>query len=133
MTSATKVAVLGKTVNDTLFGPDVDSTGQIIRIRNQPFKVIGVMAPKGQGGMGPDMDDQILVPYTTVMKKLLGVTSIRDITVSAASAGETSAVADQIAVLLRTRHKIAAGPGRRLQRPHRRGDRRHPHRRRWAR
>jgi putative ABC transport system permease protein len=109
VTSASKVAVLGKTVNDTLFGPDVDSTGQVIRVRNQPFKVVGVMAAKGQSGMGPDMDDQILVPYTTVMKKLLGVTSIRDITVSAASAGETSSVADAMAVLLRTRHKIVPG------------------------
>jgi len=107
--SAAKVAVLGKTVNDTLFGTDADSTGQIIRIRNQPFKVVGVMGPKGQSGMGPDMDDQILTPYTTVMKKLLGVTFIRDITVSAASATETSGVADEIAVLLRTRHKILPG------------------------
>ena len=109
VTSAAKVAVLGKTVNDTLFGPDVDSTGQVIRVRNQPFKVIGVMAAKGQTGMGPDMDDQILVPYTTVMKKLLGVTSVRDITVSASSAGETSAVADAVAVLLRARHRIVPG------------------------
>ena len=109
VTSAAKVAVLGKTVNDTLFGPDVDSTGQVIRVRNQPFKVIGVMAAKGQTGMGPDMDDQILVPYTTVMKKLLGVTSVRDITVSASSAGATSAVADAVAVLLRTRHRIVPG------------------------
>ena len=109
VTSAAKVAVLGKTVNDTLFGPDVDSTGQVIRVRNQPFKVIGVMAAKGQTGMGPDMDDQILVPYTTVMKKLLGVTSVRDITVSASSAGDTSAVADAVAVLLRTRHRIVPG------------------------
>jgi putative ABC transport system permease protein len=107
--SAAKVAVLGKTVNDTLFGTDADSTGQVIRIRNQPFKVVGVMGPKGQSGMGPDMDDQILTPYTTVMKKLLGVTFIRDITVSAASATETSGVADEIAVLLRTRHKILPG------------------------
>ena len=109
VTSAAKVAVLGKTVNDTLFGPDVDSTGQVIRVRTQPFKVIGVMAAKGQTGMGPDMDDQILVPYTTVMKKLLGVTSVRDITVSASSAGETSAVADAVAVLLRARHRIVPG------------------------
>ncbi|MBS1818114.1 MAG: ABC transporter permease [Acidobacteria bacterium] len=109
VTSASKVAVLGKTVSDTLFGQDVDPTGSIIRVRNQPFKVLGVMAAKGQSGMGPDMDDQILVPYTTVMKKLLGVTFIRDITVSAASAGETSQVADAIAVLLRTRHKIVPG------------------------
>jgi putative ABC transport system permease protein len=109
VTGAAKVAVLGKTVNDTLFGTDADSVGQVIRIRNQPFKVVGVMAPKGQSGMGPDMDDQILTPYTTVMKKLLGVTFIRDITVSAASATETSGVADQIAVVLRTRHKILPG------------------------
>jgi putative ABC transport system permease protein len=109
VTSASKVAVLGKTVSDTLFGTDVDATGQIIRIRNQPFRVIGVMSAKGQSGMGPDMDDQILVPYTTVMKKLLGVAFIRDITVSAATAGETTAVADAIAVLLRTRHQIVPG------------------------
>ncbi len=107
--SAAKVAVLGKTVSDTLFGQDADPVGQVIRIRNQPFKVVGVMLAKGQSGMGPDMDDQIMAPYTTVMKKLLGTTSIRDITVSAAAAGETSAVADQIAVLLRTRHKIIPG------------------------
>ncbi|MDR1989112.1 MAG: ABC transporter permease [Acidobacteriaceae bacterium] len=109
VTSAAKVAVLGKTVADTLFGPDADPTGQVIRIRNQPFKVIGVMAPKGQSGMGPDMDDQVLTPYTTVLKKLLGQTSLRDITISAASAGETSAVADQVAVVLRTRHKLVPG------------------------
>jgi putative ABC transport system permease protein len=107
--SAAKVAVLGATVSDLLFGEDADPVGEIIRIRNQPFKVVGVMAVKGQSGMGPDMDDQILAPYTTVMKKLQGSTSIRDITISAASAGETSKVADDIAVLLRNRHKISPG------------------------
>jgi putative ABC transport system permease protein len=109
VSSAAKVAVLGKTVSDTLFGPDVDPVGQIIRIRNQPFKVVGVMSAKGQTGMGPDMDDQILAPYTTVMKKLLGTTFLRDVTVSAASATEISAVADQIALLLRARHAILPG------------------------
>ena len=107
--SASKVAVLGKTVSDTLFGAEADPVGQIIRIRNQPFRVIGVMGPKGQSGMGPDMDDQILTPYTTVMKKLLGSTSIRDVTISATSATETTAVADRIAVLLRSRHNLAPG------------------------
>jgi putative ABC transport system permease protein len=109
VSSAAKVAVLGKTVNEMLFGVDADPVGQVIRIRNEPFKVIGVMEPKGQSGMGPDMDDQILTPYTTVMKKLLGVTFIRDIVVSSASATDTTAVADQIAVLLRTRHNIFPG------------------------
>jgi putative ABC transport system permease protein len=107
--SAAKVAVLGTAVTEMLFGADVDPVGQVIRIRNQPFRVIGVMTAKGQTGMGPDMDDQILVPYTTIMKKLLGTTSIREVTVSATSAGETSRVADSIAVLLRARHAI--GPG----------------------
>jgi putative ABC transport system permease protein len=106
---AAKVAVLGKSVNEMLFGVDADPVGQVIRIRNQPFKVIGVMAAKGQTGMGPDLDDQILAPYTTVMKKLMGSTSIREISVSAASAGQTTAVADEIAILLRTRHQIAPG------------------------
>jgi putative ABC transport system permease protein len=106
--SAAKVAVLGTTVTTQLFGQDADPTGQVIRIRNQPFKVVGVMASKGQG-MGEDMDDQILIPYTTMMKKLLGVTYIQNVTVSAASAGQTSSTADAIAVLLRTRHKIVPG------------------------
>ncbi|MGE3507276.1 MAG: ABC transporter permease [Vicinamibacterales bacterium] len=108
VTSAAKVAVLGATVNNQLFGDGADPVGQVIRIRNQPFRVIGVMASKGQG-MGEDMDDQILVPYTTVMKKLLGVTFIQNVTVSAASASQTSATADAIAILLRARHKIAPG------------------------
>jgi hypothetical protein len=59
--------------------------------------------------MGEDMDDQILAPYTTVQKKLLGVNFVQSITISATSAGETAKVADAIAILLRTRHKIAPG------------------------
>jgi putative ABC transport system permease protein len=106
--SAAKVAVLGSTVNEQLFGKDADPTGQLIRISNQPFKVLGVMASKGQG-MGDDMDDQVLVPYTTVQKKLTGATYLNNVIVSAATADGTSAVADNIAALLRTRHRIAPG------------------------
>jgi putative ABC transport system permease protein len=109
VSAAQKVAVLGSVVSDTLFGPDVDPTGQIIRVRNQPFKVIGVMASKGQSSMGQDQDDTIFVPYTTVMKKLLGVQHINNITVSAASGDLIQPTSDAIASLLRTRHKI--GPG----------------------
>ena len=108
VTSAAKVAVLGVTVSTQLFGEDADPVGQIIRIRNQPFRVIGVMATKGQG-MGEDMDDQVLAPYTAVQKKLMGVTHIQNVTVSAASATETSATADAIALLLRARHQIVPG------------------------
>jgi|SRR5215204_4867544 len=105
---AGKVAVLGTVVSDTLFGPDVDPTGQVIRIRNQPFKVIGVMASKGQSAMGQDQDDVIYVPYTTVIKKLQGQQHINDITVSA-STPDTAPVAAAISEVLRTRHKLLPG------------------------
>ncbi len=104
--SAAKVAVLGSVVHEQLFGADVDPVGQVIRINNQPFIVAGVMASKGQSGMGQDQDDVVYVPYTTVMKKLRGITYVQNITVSAASAGDTAATADRIAALLRTRHRI---------------------------
>jgi putative ABC transport system permease protein len=106
--SAAKVAVLGATVNTQLFGEGADPVGQTIRIGKQPFRVVGVMGSKGQG-MGEDMDDQILMPYTAVQKKLLGITHVNNITVSAISAEETGAVADRIGLLLRTRHGIAQG------------------------
>jgi putative ABC transport system permease protein len=107
--TAAKVAVLGSVTRDQLFSPDANPVGQVIRITNQPFTVVGVMGSKGQSGMGQDQDDVIFVPYKTVMKKLRGVTFIGQVTVSAASAGETSAVADSIAGLLRVRHKILPG------------------------
>jgi putative ABC transport system permease protein len=109
VSSAAKVAVLGKTVSDQLFGPDVDPTGQMIRIRNQPFKVIGVMATKGQASMGADQDDTIFAPYTTVQKRLQGQQNIQNITLSASSADAVSGVADAIAVVLRTQHKLIPG------------------------
>src|SRR5262249_10059868 len=92
-----------------LVGGDVDPVGQVIRINNQAFTVSGVMTSKGQSGMGQDQDDVVFVPYTTVMKKMRGITFIQQVTVSAASATDTSATADRIATLLRTRHKIQPG------------------------
>src|SRR5438105_1616524 len=106
--TASKVAVLGSVVRDQLFG-DASPVGQVIRINNQPFTVSGVMSSKGQSGMGQDQDDVVFVPYTTVMKKMRGITFIQQVTVSAASATDTSATADRIATLLRTRHKIQPG------------------------
>jgi putative ABC transport system permease protein len=106
---AAKVCVLGMTVNEMLFGADGDGTGQIIRIRNQPFTVLGVMGPKGTSMGAGNMDDQVLAPYTTVMKRLLGQTNINEITVSSTTADNVTDVADDIALLLRTRHKLAPG------------------------
>jgi putative ABC transport system permease protein len=106
--AAAKVAVLGSVVADTLYGPDVDPTGQMIRIRNQPFRVIGVMASKGQSGTGQDQDDIIFTPYTTVMKKLQGQQHINRIVVSAATA-DVQPVADAISETLRIRQEILPG------------------------
>jgi putative ABC transport system permease protein len=109
VTTASKVAVLGAVVRDQLFGPDSNPVGDVIRIQNQPFTVVGVMSEKGQSAMGQDRDDVIFTPYTTVMKKLRGVTFINNVTVSAAQASEVSAAADRISSLLRVRHKIQPG------------------------
>jgi putative ABC transport system permease protein len=114
VTTAAKVVVLGSVVRDQLFGPDANPVGQIIRIANTgaagqvsyPFTVAGVLSSKGQSGVGQDQDDVVFVPYTTVMKKMRGITFIQQVTVSAASAGETAATADRIAAVLRVRHKI---------------------------
>jgi len=109
ITSSSKVVVLGSVVATNLFGEDVDPTGQIVRIKNQPFKVIGVMSSKGSGTGGEDQDDSAMVPYTTAQKKLMGIQHIQNITISAASANEVSATADAIAEVIRTRHKIMPG------------------------
>jgi putative ABC transport system permease protein len=105
VSSAQKVAVLGQTVSDNLFGPEVDPTGQIMRIKNQPFKVLGVMAPKGSTGFGDDQDDSVYVPYTTVQKKLQGIQHVQRIHVSAASP-DTGPVSAAITETLRERHKL---------------------------
>src|SRR5262245_48680590 len=106
VTGAAKVAVLGKTVSDQLFGPDVDPTGQIIRVRNQPFKVIGEMSAKGQASLAEDQDDIIFTPYTTVQKKLTGQQNVQQIVLSATNADATTDVNDAVSTVLRTQHKI---------------------------
>jgi putative ABC transport system permease protein len=108
VTGAAKVAVLGKVVAETLYGEGVDPTGEIIRVRNQPFKVIGVMSPKGQGAFGQDQDDVVFAPYTTVQKKLQGIQHIQNITVAAATP-DTAPVSAGITDLLRVRHKLVNG------------------------
>ena len=106
VSSAAKVCVIGTTVRDMLFPEGSDPVGQMIRIRNQPFKIVGVMASRGQSAMGQDQDDVIFAPYTTIQKKFRGITYIQSITVSAASADNIKKVAEDIGSLLRARHRI---------------------------
>ena len=105
-----KVAVLGSVARDQLFGPGSDPTGATIRIKNQPFTVLGVLTSKGQSAMpGQDQDDAVLVPYTTVQKKLQGVEHISNITISAQDGAALAEMTEQIASVLRARHRIQPG------------------------
>ncbi|MBM3779601.1 MAG: FtsX-like permease family protein [Acidimicrobiia bacterium] len=104
--TAAKVAVLGAVVRDELFGPGADPTGAMIRIRNQPFRVIGVLTRKGQAAMGPDQDDTVVIPYTTAQRKLLGITHIQSIMLSAEDGVPLDRVSTSITNLLRIRHNI---------------------------
>jgi putative ABC transport system permease protein len=105
---ATKVCVLGKTVVDNLF-PDEDPVGEIIRINKLPFRVLGVLSPKGQTGFGHDQDDIIIVPYTTVQKKIRGITYINSVIASAVDRTKINSAEEQITSLLRQRHRIQPG------------------------
>lgn len=100
-----KVCVIGKTVADNLFG-DIDPVGKIIRIRNIPFTVTGVLTAKGQSVMGNDQDDTVIAPYTTVYQRLLGH-RWRNMTimVSAVSRDAIHIVQQDIMDLLQVRHR----------------------------
>jgi putative ABC transport system permease protein len=102
---AEKVCLLGATVAKTLF-PDGDPVGQVIRVRNMPFRVLGVLAPKGQGQFGQDQDDFVLAPWTTVQKKLLGITYIQQVSVAARTSELVEPTAIAITRLMRARHRI---------------------------
>jgi putative ABC transport system permease protein len=106
---AARVAVLGSVVRDQLFGAGTDPSGAVIRIRNQPFRVLGVLTRKGQAAMGQDQDDAVIVPFTTVQKRLLGVTHLQNITISAEAGVALDSLSARIADLLRVRHEIGAG------------------------
>lgn len=101
-----KVCLVGRTVADELFGEGIDPTGETIRFKNVPFKVIGVLAEKGQNSFGQDQDDVLIAPYTTVQKRILAQTHIQSIQMSARSAGESELAQQQVEETLRRTHKL---------------------------
>ena len=108
--AASKVCVLGRTVATNLFG-DEDPIGKMIRIKNIPFKVLGVLESKGGSTMGQDQDDLVVAPYETVRKKLMGTTAVGSILASAAADNLVTRAQDEITALLRQRHKINSAAG----------------------
>ena len=105
---ANKIAVIGKTVATQLFGSE-SPLGQVLRVKNVPFIVSGVLSPKGLSVMGTDQDDVVVIPYTSAMKRVTGATTLRGINVQVASPGDLVPSQQQIISLLRQRHNIRAG------------------------
>ncbi|PYS70713.1 MAG: multidrug ABC transporter substrate-binding protein [Acidobacteria bacterium] len=108
--TAARVIVIGQTLADNLY-PGMDAVGQTIRVMNLPFRVVGVMARKGQDQQGRDQDDVSFAPYTTVQKKILGSPRVQIAYVSAISQDATYTAQSQITDLLRQRHKLTANEG----------------------
>jgi len=107
---ATKTALLGQTVTFNLFG-DSDPVGQVIRIKNVPFTVVGVLDRKGQTTYGQDQDDTVLIPLSTAKKKVIGVSqanarSVGSISVKVREAPMMAAAEEEIRGLLRQRHRL---------------------------
>ncbi|KYZ75363.1 multidrug ABC transporter substrate-binding protein [Anaerosporomusa subterranea] len=105
-----RVAVIGSTVAQSLFG-DANPVGQTIRIDKSPFRVIGVLASKGQSAGGGDQDDVILIPITTAQERLMGITYVQMISIQAASEEVIYGVQAEVAALLRARHGLTNDQG----------------------
>jgi putative ABC transport system permease protein len=99
------VCVIGRTVRDTLFGVE-DPIGKVMRVKDLPCKVVGTLMPKGLSVSGQDQDDTILMPYTTVMKKIKGAPWLDDILCSAVSPEAVKIAGQEAAALLRDRHHL---------------------------
>lgn len=104
--SMSKVCILGQTVVDNLFGEGADPVGMNIRIKKLPFLVIGVLKEKGESGMGLDLDDVIIAPYTTVQRRLAAIDYINGIYASAISEGKSAAAIKETEEILHRTHKI---------------------------
>lgn len=107
--TSAKVCVIGQTVVENLFTNGEDPIGQTIRFNKIPMKVIGILTSKGDNTMGMDQDDLILAPYTTVQKRMLAITYIQSIAVSAITEDATEDAIASIEEILRQRHKIGIG------------------------
>ena len=104
--TAAKVCILGKTVVDNLFPDGGDPIGKVVRFNSIPFRVIGVLKSKGYNSMGMDQDDLALVPYTTVMKRILAITYLQGINCSAITEDATDKAISEITDILRKNHKL---------------------------
>ncbi len=106
--SANKVCVIGRTTATQVYGNE-DPVGQILRIKEVPFTILGVLTPKGLSTQGVDQDDIVVMPYTSAMKRVIGGTNLRNINVQIGDGQQVEAAQQQIISLLRQRHNIRPG------------------------
>ncbi len=106
--NTSKVAVIGTIVRDKLFGNE-DPIGKIVRIKRIPFKVIGVLESKGQSGWHGNMDDVVIIPYTTHLKKIFRRDYITTLVASAYSMDDSEKAKEEITEILRRRHHLRKG------------------------
>jgi len=107
--SAARVALIGQTVAENLFDPGEEPVGAVIRIKNVPFRIIGVLAPKGQSAQGSDQDDVIFIPFSTAERKVFGTMFIGSVGSLFASTDRTDDLLDavqQIREVIRARHRL---------------------------
>jgi len=104
--SASKVCVIGQTVAKYLFGEGVDPVGKQIRINKIPFLVTGLITAKGQNAFGQDQDDIVIAPFTTVQERMLTITYINSIMVSATTEKMIPEATDEITQVLKERHRL---------------------------
>lgn len=109
MKNAAKVCVVGQTIVDNLFKNGEDPLGQVIRFDKVPFRIVGVLAPKGYNSMGRDQDDIILAPFTTIQKRLLAIPYMHGIYVSVIDEKYTGKMMQEITGVLRQTHRIPVG------------------------
>lgn len=112
--SAARVALIGQTIADNLFDPGEEPVGAVIRIKNVPFRVIGVLAPKGQSAQGSDQDDVIFIPFSTAERKVFGTSFLGSIGAMFASTDRTEDLpeaVEQIRDVLRSRHRLQSEQG----------------------
>ena len=103
---ATKVCLIGQTVVENIFEPGDDPVGKTIRFNRIPFKVIGVLAEKGENAFGQDQDDILLAPYTTVQKRILAIPYIQTIYASAMNSESSEPATQELSQILRSSHKL---------------------------
>ena len=105
ITARNRIAVLGATVAQNLFG-SVNPVGQSVRINNTPYQVVGVLDSKGQSTMGQDQDDIVMIPLTTAQERLIGINYVHSINIQVTKMEAMDAVQEKITTLLRQQHKI---------------------------